>query len=102
MAYRPKIVREHPFTSLLAVATVALVALFDVALWGPIAWTLTAVLALITGVSWVWYRRRAGDVRARAAADPFSFADVVIRMRAKDAAQVLVAAQRRQELIGAP
>ena len=27
MAYRPKIVRAHPFTSLLAVATVAMVAL---------------------------------------------------------------------------
>ena len=100
MAYRPKIVREHPFTSLLAIAAAALVALLVVALWGPVAWALIAVLALTSGVAWAWYRRRAGDARARAAADTFSFADVVIRMRAKDAAQVLIAAQRRQELIG--
>ena len=100
MAYRPQIVRAHPFKSLLAATAVAMVVLLDVALWGPVAWALTAVLAVISGVSWVWSRHRAGAAQARAAADPFSFADVVTRMRAKDAAQVLIAAQRRQELIG--
>jgi Flp pilus assembly protein TadB len=101
MAHWPQIVRDHPFKSLLALAVTSTVALLVVALWGPIVWVSTAVLALSGAGLYAWYRRGAQAARARAAADTFSFADVVLRMRAKDAAQVLVATQRRQELLGA-
>lgn len=100
MAYWPRIVRDNPFRSLLIVVVTPMLALLIVALSGMTAWVVAAVLAVSCVALYVWLRLRARDAHARAAADPFSFGDVVLRMRAKERAQVLVAAARRQELLG--
>ena len=100
MGHWPKIVREKPFVSVLAVAIASLVVWLVAALWGPIAVASLAVLAL-TCVALYARHSSVREAHARATAGTFSFADVVVRMRAKDRAQALLNAQRREEIVGA-
>jgi hypothetical protein len=102
MATWPHIVRARPFLSTLAVAAAALFVWFVIALWGPIAWVTAGVLVLV-GLG-IYARRRKVQEAARvwAATDRYSFAEMVVRMRARDSARALVAEQRRAELLAAP
>ena len=96
----PKIIRERPLASLLAIAMASLVSLMVVTLWGPIAWAFAAVLATTCFALYAWHRR-VSEARARAAADGFSFGDWVVRMREKEHARVLIDTQRREKIAGA-
>jgi hypothetical protein len=102
MAYWLEIIRDKPFFSLTAVATAAVVAWFAAALWGSAGWVAVSVLVLTCIALFPWYLGLR-DTRARAAADTFSFGDVVVRMRAKvlakDQAEAIITARRHRERI---
>jgi len=97
MAYWPRIVRAKPFLSVLAVAIASILAWLVIALSGPSVSLTVAVLALICLALYPWYRGTR-DARIRAEADTFSFGDVVVRMRARQQAEDLITAKRRERL----
>ncbi len=101
MARWPEIVRDKPFVSMFTAVLVAMFVVWVAALRGM--WVLAvagsvAALVLTCVALFAWSRRRRESHR-RAAANTFSFADVVARLHAKDRAEALIEAQRRKELI---
>ena len=95
MAYWPEFIREKPFGSLIAVVSVSTVSIgawFAAASWGSGVWIVVVVLALACIALLRWYRGKL-EARVRAAADTFSFGDVVARMHAKDKAQAIITAR---------
>ena len=99
MADWPRIIRNRPLVSLLAVSTASLVSFSVVRLWGPVAWVAAATLASTCFALYAWHRR-VSEAHARAAADGFSFREWVVRMREKDRARVLIDTQRREQIAG--
>jgi hypothetical protein len=97
MAYWPRTIRDKPLLSVLAVAIGSMVAWFVIALSGPIVSLTVAVLALICISLYPWYRGTR-DARVRAEADTFSFGDVAVRMQARQEAQDVITAKRREQL----
>ncbi len=89
MATRPQLVRNKPFMTIVGVAAASLV---GYVMWGPVAGASIGVLALI-GVAIYTLRHRRED-HLRASDDDFSFAEVAVRMRAKDKAHDLMLAKR--------
>lgn len=90
MASRPKLIRNK---TVMANAGVAAASLAGYVLWGPIPGAFVAVLA-IAGVLFSTWRHKVRDARVRTRADKFSFAEVAVRMRAKDRAHELMLAKR--------
>jgi hypothetical protein len=98
MASRPKHVRGILFVVVSAIFILPLLMSLG-ALFGPVIWVSAAVLTATT-VALVWWRHRIEIGRERAyLGSPFG--SVVIRMRAREAAQALVIEKRRFELLGA-
>jgi hypothetical protein len=62
-------------------------------MWGPIAGALVAILATVGVLVYAW-RRKVREARVTSTADNFSFAEVAVRMRAKDRAHELMLARR--------
>ena len=90
MATRPKLIRNK---AVIAIIGVAAAALTGYAMWGPIAGALVAVMAIVGVLVYSW-RRKVGEARITSTADNFSFAEVAVRMRAKDRAHELLLAKR--------
>jgi Flp pilus assembly protein TadB len=94
MATWPSVVRTNPLRTLLGVAIASFVAWFVVMQLGPIALFAVAAIVITCGA----VARRMGMTRkahARAAADPFTFADVVARLHARERAEAILVDQRR-------
>jgi hypothetical protein len=110
MADWPQVVRDRLFGALLVVgvaafAGLALTALWPllvgVAHWGPVFWASVGALALTCLALYAWYRR-VHESHVLAAIVPFSFADVVVRMRAKEHVRALRDAGRREANAAGP
>jgi hypothetical protein len=99
MAHWPKTIRGNGLALLGIIVAVLVVGITAVALSGPAVWGGLVVIALAIVASIVW-RRRVQATRERAWTSEFSFASVVVKMRAREAAQALVVEQRRAELLG--
>jgi hypothetical protein len=103
MAYWPEIIRDKPFVSVLVVvmgAVVAWVVWFLGTLWGPAVWVPLTALVLTCVAIYAWYQAMR-EARALAATDTFSFAEVVVRMHARERAQALINAERRERALAA-
>jgi hypothetical protein len=98
MASRPKHVRGILIAVFFAIVVLPFV-LWLGALFGPAVWVIAAIM---TGavVALVWWRRRLEAALERDYKGS-SFGSVVIRMRAREAANALVVEKRRFELLGA-
>jgi Flp pilus assembly protein TadB len=90
MAGRPKLIGNK---IVLAIVGVAAASLTGFVMWGPIAGALVAVLAIVGVFVYAW-RRKVNEARVTRTADNFSFAEVAVRMRAKDRAHELLLAKR--------
>ena len=101
MATWPQTVRARPFVSLLAIGAALLFTWFVVVLWGPLAWIATGALVFVAAGVYARRRNVRENARAWAATDRYSFAEMVVRMHARDAARTLAAEQRRAELVEA-
>lgn len=99
MAHWPKTIRGNALALLGIIVAVLVFGIIAVALSGPAVWAGVAVIALTTAALIIW-RRRVQASRERAWTNEFSFASVVVKMRAREAAQALVVEQRRAELLG--
>jgi Flp pilus assembly protein TadB len=99
MAHWPKTIRGNALALLGIIVAVLAVGIIAIALSGPAVWAGVVVIALTTVALIVW-RRRIQASRERAWTSEFSFASVVVKMRAREAAQALVVEQRRAELLG--
>ena len=93
MAHWPKTIRGNALALLGIIVAVLVVGIIAVALSGPAVWAGVVVIALTTAALIVW-RRRVQASRERAWTSEFSFASVVVKMRAREAAQALVARGR--------
>jgi hypothetical protein len=91
--------RDKLFVLLLAVLALSIVGLAVtaslpflslIAHWGPLFWASVILLIVISIALFTW-KRRVREAHARAAGDAFSFAEWVIRLRAKEEARVLAA-----------
>ena len=92
MAYWPELIRDRPygsFTAVVAVTTLSIGAWLAAASWGPAVWVVVVVLALAC-IALLRRHRIERDARVRAAADPFSFGDVVVQMRERDEARAVI------------
>ena len=98
MASRPKHVRGIVIVVFSAIVVLPFV-LWLGALFGPAIWVSAAVMTGAT-VALVWWRRGVEVARERAY-EGSSFGSVVIRMRAREAANALIIEKRRFELLGA-
>jgi hypothetical protein len=87
MAYWPKTLRGKVFASLLFIAAVPVVLWAAISLSGPIVWLSLVVAALAFIAVYAW-RRRDNAARERAWVGAYSFANVVERMRAREALQL--------------
>ena len=90
MASLPTFIRSK---SVMAIVGIAAASLAGYLMWGPVAGALVAVLATVVLVFYGW-RRKVEEARISAKADDFSFAEVAVRMRAKDRAHELMVAKR--------
>ena len=90
MASRPPFIRN---TSVMAIVGIAVASLAGYLMWGPVAGALVAFLATAGLLFYAW-RRKVEEARISATADDFSFAEVAVRMRAKDRAHELMVAKR--------
>jgi hypothetical protein len=90
MASRPKFIRNK---TVMVIVGVAAASLAGYVMWGPIPGAAVAVLATVGGLFSAW-RHNVRDARVRTRADNFSFAEVAVRMRAKDRAHELMLAKR--------
>jgi hypothetical protein len=84
----------------LGVVASAFVAVTVLAHWTPSIWIPVGVLLAACLALFARYRG-VRSWRADASLDHNSFADVVVRMRAKDRARELLDIKRREELLGA-
>jgi hypothetical protein len=100
VAFWPNTVRDRPVLSLLAFATASIAAWFVITLWGPVALIPIALLALTCLALYPWYLRRQ-DARIRATTGTFSFGDMVVRMQAREQAEELITAKRRERILAA-
>jgi drug/metabolite transporter superfamily protein YnfA len=101
MATWPRTVGARPVVSLLAAIAGAFLVYLIVVLWGPIAWIMVGVLTLAAFGVYARRRNVKESARAWAATDRYSFAEMVVRMRARDAARTLAGEKRRAELLEA-
>jgi hypothetical protein len=99
MAYWPKTIRGNALALSGIIVAVPVIAVIAISLSGPFVWAGLVVIALST-VALIAWRRRIQMTRERAWSGEFSFASVVVTMRAREAAQALVVEQRRAELLG--
>jgi hypothetical protein len=99
MAYWPKTIRGNALALFGFIVAVPVVVVIAISLSGPFVWAGLVVIALTTIALIVW-RRWIQVTRERAWSSEFSFASVVVTMRAREAAQALVVEQRRAELLG--
>jgi len=97
MASRPKHVRGIVLVAVSAIFILPFLMSLG-ALFGPVIWASAAVLT-VTTVAFVWWRHRREAARERAyVGSPYG--SVLVRMRAREAAQALVIEKRRSELLG--
>jgi Flp pilus assembly protein TadB len=99
MAHWPKTIRGNALALLGIIIGVLVVGIVAIALSGPAVWAGLVVIAFTTVALIVW-RRRVQEARERAWTGEFSFASVVVTMRAREAAQAVAVEQRRAELLG--
>jgi hypothetical protein len=93
-------VRDKMFLSVLAVVGVAFVGIIVSAGWGPSTWVPVGVVLAVCLGGFARYRAvHASNVLA--ALDPYSFADALQSMRAKERARELLDIRRREELLEA-
>ena len=98
MSSRPKHVRGI-LTVALCVIVVLPFILWLSTLFGPAIWVLAGLMTIAI-VALVW-RRRAVEAARERAYEGSSLRAVVVRMRAREAAQTLALEERRFELLGA-
>ncbi len=119
MARWHQTLRDRLFVLLLAVLATSIVALGVTALWplavvavhwGPVFWASVAALGLAVIVFYAWHRK-VQEANALATVDPYSFAEAVARVRARDrasapapqsAARRSLAVPRRSEVPSGP
>jgi membrane protein implicated in regulation of membrane protease activity len=99
MAHWPKTIRGNALALLGIIVAVPVVGIIAVALSGPAVWAGLVIITFTTVALIVW-RRRIQSTRERTWTREFSFASVVVTMRAKEAAEALIVEQRRAELLG--
>ena len=98
MASRPKHVRGILIVALCAIVVLPFI-LWLSTLFGPAIWVLAGLMTIAI-VALVWRRRGVEAARERAD-EGSSLRAVVVRMRAREAAQTLALEERRFELLGA-
>ena len=93
-------VRDKALLIVVAVVIAAFVGLTIIANWSPSRWLPIGVVVAACLAGFARYREvHASNVLA--ALDPYSFADAVLSMRAKERARELLDIRRREELLGA-
>ena len=98
MANWPRVARERPCVSIVTVVLASFAVLLAVALWGPVVGASVAVPVTLTCFALYAWHRRVSERHARYAADPFTFAEWNVRIRAKDLARELIDTQRREKI----
>jgi hypothetical protein len=99
MAVRPMNVRWILF--MILVTAVVATAWLATTRTSPLLWVAVVVAAVALAITGIVGRRRGIDAaRERAWTGAFSFASVVVKMRARDTAAALVEEKRRVELFG--